>query len=313
MMRRWRKAVALGLLVPWSAWAFNPLEKNHPLVDQGIALEQEGKFEEALQKYEAARPDVPNSAALEFNKAHALQKLGRNDDALASLKRALELDKGPLRSKIQTNLGTVYSALKQKEAAIDAYRKALRLDPHDAIARHNLELLLQDEPPPQSQPDGGTSDGGTPDGGRSDAGQRDGGTDGGQDGGKPDGGADGGRGDGGAADGGNSGGSKGQGDGGQDGGKADGGSSGGQSENGKDGGQSDREQTKKGDAGSAGRDGGDSDEANEAHRLEMMDGGSSMSKKEAEQLLNSLRNSEKNLQLWRFQQKKPKKPNEKDW
>ena len=37
-------------------------------------------------------------------------------------------------------------------------------------------------------------------------------------------------------------------------------------------------------------------------------------RQEAERLLDAMKQNEKNLQLWRFQQKKkPRKPNEKDW
>ena len=36
-------------------------------------------------------------------------------------------------------------------------------------------------------------------------------------------------------------------------------------------------------------------------------------RQEAERLLDAMKQNEKNLQLWRFQQKKQRKPNEKDW
>ena len=39
-----------------------------------------------------------------------------------------------------------------------------------------------------------------------------------------------------------------------------------------------------------------------------------LDRRDTERLLDAVRQSEKNLQLWRFQQKKqPRKPNEKDW
>jgi hypothetical protein len=44
-------------------------------------------------------------------------------------------------------------------------------------------------------------------------------------------------------------------------------------------------------------------------------GGEDLSQREVERILDSLKQDERNLQLWRFQQKKKKsrKPNAKDW
>ncbi len=38
-----------------------------------------------------------------------------------------------------------------------------------------------------------------------------------------------------------------------------------------------------------------------------------LNKQDAERLLDSIKRDEKNLQLWKFQQKKPRRENEKDW
>lgn len=46
----------------------------------------------------------------------------------------------------------------------------------------------------------------------------------------------------------------------------------------------------------------------------MSDGGLDVSKREAERLLDSIKSSEKNMQLWRFRQKTSKSdPHGKDW
>ena len=38
-----------------------------------------------------------------------------------------------------------------------------------------------------------------------------------------------------------------------------------------------------------------------------------LSKEEAERLLNAMKQDERNLQMWRFQQRKPRKSSDKDW
>lgn len=320
----WGLALAAG-----SAWAMNPFEKNHPLVEEGMEAYQRGDYEKALSRFEAAQKELPGSQAITFNRGNALLKLGRNEEALAAYRQVADSEKGELQQKDFYNLGTALASMGDKQGAIAAYRKALRLDPGDELSRHNLEVLLRNLPPPPSSgadggtPDGGRSDGGADggrsDGGTSDGGRRDGGiADGGMDGGRSDGGADGG----GPADGGQDAGAPR----GQDGGTSDAGQDGGRGrgDGGQDGGRDGgKEREERGDAGRAQLDGGGSDgggaEAADGGQdagtqlLEQRDGGAGMTRQEAEKLLDSTRNNEKNLQLWRFQQRKQRKPNDKDW
>lgn len=313
------RALALGLILAAPAWAMGPLEKNHPLVDEGMEAFDRGEYEKALEKFEAAEKVLPGNAAVEFNRAAALHKLGRHDDALQAFNQSLALDKGALTEKIHYNLGNVLATLDKKKEAIAEYRRALRLDPKDQLARHNLEVLLRDLPPKQES---SGQDGGTPDGGKADAGKPDAGPDGGQ----QDAGRDGGPGDGGAGDGGRGDGGT---DGGGDGGAGDAGADGGQGpgqDGGRDGGKGDGGQgegNQQGDAGQegdqlgdGGSDGGNGDEdggVSAEQGDDSNDGGMGMSRADAEKLLDSMKNSEKNLQLWRFQQKRNKRTNAKDW
>ncbi|MCY1042454.1 tetratricopeptide repeat protein [Corallococcus sp. bb12-1] len=329
MRRRATRLVATGLVgllaLPGPAWAVGPLEKDHPLVQRGREAYAAGRYEDALRDFDAAKKERPGDPIVEFNRADALAKLGRSAEAREAFKQVAEASRQPdLAQKSWYNLGNLAATAGDRKEALKSYRRALTLDPTDPLARHNYEVVLRDLPPPQSQPDGGADGGqdGGDDGGRPDAGE-DGGrkddagtpVDGGTDAG-PDGGADGGT-DGGAPDGGGDGGSDGGGgDGGPgDGGGADGGESDGGGDGGADGGSDGGGDDGEGDPKDGGTDGGsESEEESEADRR---DGGSpaaDVDRQEAERLLDAMKQNEKNLQLWRFQQKKkPRKPNEKDW
>ena len=79
-----------------------------------------------------------------------------------------------------------------------------------------------------------------------------------------------------------------------------------------DGGQGDGGQ---GDAGQ-GEDQGHESDGGMQGEADEVDGGvnpQDIDRQEAERLLDAMKQNEKNLQLWRFQQKKQRKPNEKDW
>ncbi len=311
------KRLLLFTLVFTFGSAMGPLEKNQDDVDEGMSAYEQGDYERALQAFERAEKVKSADPRVHYNRGLALHKLNRTDDAKAAFNRALELDRGgEYASKIHYNLGTMAAVNGQKDEAIRELRRALKKDPNDALARHNLEVILRDLPPKsQNGNDGGTPDGGKADGGKPDAGFDGGISDGGSDAG---GGRDGGEGDGGSAsDGGADGGTP------KDGGTGDGGSG--------DGGQGDKD--KKGDAGS---DGGQGDAGEQGDPNQKSDGGSDggkempsdggaalepmgladggMTPAEAEKLLEPLKRNEKNLQLWRFRQKTQKNdPNGKDW
>ncbi len=272
-------APAIVAIVSWVA-AMSPIERNHPAVEQGMSAFESGQFEAALEHFDRALADKPLEATAHYNRGVTLHKLGKNDEARSSLQRALELDtSNKLASKIHYNLGNVANTLGDRKEAILQYRRSLEKNPSDANARHNLEMLLKNVPPPSPQ---GGPDGGVPDGGNAD---------GGGDGGRPDGGN--------AGDGG-------IGDGGQREPKSDG-----------DGGRADAgrpQEAAKTDAGPnedpKSPDAGIGEQPDDQN----LDGGTGLSRQEAEKLLDSMKNSEKNLQLWRFKQKASSKtPHGKDW
>ncbi|HZH02592.1 MAG TPA: tetratricopeptide repeat protein [Myxococcaceae bacterium] len=266
--------VAAVALAAGQAWALGPFEKNHPIVERGLEAYRDGRYAEALNAFEAAQKELPPSATLDFNRGNALYKLGRLEEARAAYERALGTDRGELRQKDAFNLGNALAGLSRKKEAAAAYRRALTLDPNDAQARHNLEVVLSDsEPPPPPPP--------TPDGG----------SDGGTDGGTPDGGSD-------------AGSSGGGGDGGQaDGGAPDGGSSGG------------NEAPDAGASDGGNRDGGEQPPSPEPASSDGGEGAAvgQLGDEEVKRLLDSMKDNEKNLQMWKFQKKRPRAQNDKDW
>lgn len=271
-------AGALALLMGGPARGAGLLERPQPEVERGLRAYEKGEFTEALRLFDEAKQKLPDSARVEFNRGVALYKLGRLEEAKAAFGRAAEVDTGELQGRDYYNLGNAWAGLHDDRQAIRAFRRALVLNPADEQARHNLEVLLRKPPPPDGGTDGGTT--------------ADGGMDGGMDGGA-------------SGDGGTDGGSPREGQ--------DGGAGGSQSrpDGGADGGSPEQKPSKKSEAP---EDGGIQPEPMGSDA--QPDGGISegnLSKREAEKLLDAMKQSEKNLQLWKFQKKKPRRTREKDW
>ena len=107
---------------------------------RGSALLQLGRLDEALASYEKAVKLAPNAAVGHYNRANALQRLRRYDEALPSLKKALRLQ--PKYTDALSLTGNVLIALGDIQAALQHYDAALRINPNAADAHFNKGLAL---------------------------------------------------------------------------------------------------------------------------------------------------------------------------
>jgi|GEM_PF-1440613 len=152
-------------LLLWIVWSFssfafaqNLFQKIPPSIQRGMEAYQNERFEEANKAFEEALAHMPSNAQLEFNRGTTFFKQKKYHEALQSLERARELDDGKLRGDVFYNMGNTYAAMGKDADAIASYRQALRVNPQDNMARHNLEFLLSRPPPPEAQNSPGEKD-----------------------------------------------------------------------------------------------------------------------------------------------------------
>ena len=125
-----------------------------------------GRYEEAVAAYQQAIENGDERPELRYNMGTALLRLGRYDEAQQFLQAALEDVEPGLRQRTLYNLGNRFleegrasqddeQRNRLLDAAVEAYKDALRLNPGDQDAKWNLELALreQDEPPEESPQD----------------------------------------------------------------------------------------------------------------------------------------------------------------
>jgi tetratricopeptide (TPR) repeat protein len=79
---------------------------------------------------------------LRFKLANCLFRAGRPQDALGHLKELYKYDPG--NADILVNMGTVYAGMDSLSKAIEAWKRALVLDPDNDMARENLKLAEEE-------------------------------------------------------------------------------------------------------------------------------------------------------------------------
>jgi tetratricopeptide (TPR) repeat protein len=84
------------------------------------------------------RPGCPNRLDL----AHALQQLGRRDEAIERYRQAVEM--APAFVDAWNNLGVLLTEAELLEEACECFRRALATDATNAIAHYNLADTLTD-------------------------------------------------------------------------------------------------------------------------------------------------------------------------
>jgi tetratricopeptide (TPR) repeat protein len=107
-----------------------------------IAAAGQGRLTEALSEARRAARLDPLAVAPLLTESAVLQQQGRNREALAVLRRAQRLQ--PDDAEVYYREGRLLlTAFDDRKAAIAALKLALALDPHDRIARYELEQAVR--------------------------------------------------------------------------------------------------------------------------------------------------------------------------
>jgi len=104
----------------------------------GLLFYQKQKYEEAEFYYKQLLTINPGSAAAHNALGVIYAQLNNLAESVKHLEKSVSL--GPT-AETYNNLGGVYYKLGNKQSALDMFRKALELDPNNATARKNYEIV----------------------------------------------------------------------------------------------------------------------------------------------------------------------------
>lgn len=114
-------------------------------IRQGNKLYHQGQFDKALPEYQKALEQNPKNAVARYNLANARYRNNKFEDAEKSFDDVIDnTTDNKYKEKSYYNKGVALSKEKKLQESIDAWKKALRLDPNDADARFNLQKALKE-------------------------------------------------------------------------------------------------------------------------------------------------------------------------
>jgi tetratricopeptide (TPR) repeat protein len=118
------------------------------LSNRGAVYLQDGESEKALPLLRRAHELLPEDVAIAINLAGAYILQGRHEAAIPILERALAHE--PENEMLWTNLGAAYlgnpilATDEQQRAAIEAFERAIEIDPLAPNVHYNLGLIHRD-------------------------------------------------------------------------------------------------------------------------------------------------------------------------
>ena len=143
------------IVLPAWLWAQQSPELR-ALLRAGNQAYSRGEMIAAEIQYRKALDKFPETSEASYNLGNALFRQGRYDQAIVAYAAVSERSKDPrLASRALYNQGNAQMAREDYESAADAFRNALRQDPANDAARHNLSLVMkkieEQHQPPKDQ------------------------------------------------------------------------------------------------------------------------------------------------------------------
>jgi tetratricopeptide (TPR) repeat protein len=130
--------VVMLLLAASNAEAQSPASRNK----EGNRLFAQGRYEDAEKAYLDAQVKDPGKPEVLYNLGNSLIKQKKYDQGVQSLRQSIDKGDKGTKEKSWYNTGNALFSMGDFKNSTDAFIQALKLDPADGDAKHNLELAL---------------------------------------------------------------------------------------------------------------------------------------------------------------------------
>ena len=139
-----KQLITIIILVIYSSTLLAQTENS--AIRKGNQLYKKGKISDAEKEYSKAVQQNPSNSTANFNLGNTRFRKNEFAEAEKDFNNSLtnNPDNSQLRQKSLYNMGVSLSKQKKLLESIDAYKKALRLDPNDEDTRVNLQKALDE-------------------------------------------------------------------------------------------------------------------------------------------------------------------------
>ncbi len=138
-MKKYTLVTILLLALPPTSRAESVASKNKT----GNRLFEQGKYQDAEKAYLDAQASMPGRPELSYNLGNSLIKQQKYDQALQALAQAVSKGDKGLQARGYYNVGNALFDMGNLRESAQSYIRALRLNPTDMDAKHNLEIALK--------------------------------------------------------------------------------------------------------------------------------------------------------------------------
>ena len=111
------------------------------LIKEGVQLNDQGKYTEAITKYNEALKLDPENAQANYEMGFTLVQSGKGNDGIPYVRKAIEKTSSlQLKAACYDMLGSIYDNDHQTQKAIEAYKNGIQINPKYQRLYYNLGL-----------------------------------------------------------------------------------------------------------------------------------------------------------------------------
>ncbi len=134
------KILAVLLAIVCNAAFAQGNEDAKALVKEGVQLNDQGKYAEAIEKYNQALKIDPGNIYADFELAYSLFALGKGNDGIPYLQKVIAANTS-LNAGAYDLLGSIYDKDNQKDKAIEAFNAGIKANPGYQRLYYNLGIV----------------------------------------------------------------------------------------------------------------------------------------------------------------------------
>jgi len=137
-MKTFKTLLLLLVIASGAAFAQNN-EDAKALVRQGVQLHDQGKYAEAIEKYNEALKIDPGNLYADFELSYTLFASGKGNEAVPYLEKVIASNSS-LTAGAYDLLGSIYDNANERQKAIEAYKAGIKANPQYQRLYYNLGI-----------------------------------------------------------------------------------------------------------------------------------------------------------------------------